>query len=148
MLKVIETVAKKFARYSQRPGTGWPEQEWVLLQLTEINGVGDIGNNCHQSKTAVNAYGRKEGIAKFNSWCTSTKEGGDGFVNRSTSCLEEFKSFWKSTEEDKAYPVSTPPESPQSVVGGGDGGITDKNKSDGDSITEIFDRIDPNLEIL
>ena len=120
----------------------------MLLQLTGINGVGVKGTNCHQSKTAVNAYGRKEGIAKFNSWCTSTKEGGDGFVNRSTSCLEEFKSFWKSTEEDKAYPVSTPPESPESVVGAGDVGITDKSKSDGDSTTEIFDRIDPNLEII
>jgi hypothetical protein len=87
LLKVIETVTIMFARYSQRPGTGWPEQEWVLLQLTKINGVGDKGPNCHRSKTTVNAYGRKEGIAKFNSWCTNTKEGGDGFVNRSTSCL-------------------------------------------------------------
>jgi hypothetical protein len=25
-------------------GTGWPEQEWVLLQLTKINGVGE--QNC------------------------------------------------------------------------------------------------------
>jgi hypothetical protein len=82
LLKVIETVTKTFAPFSRRPGTGWLEQEWVLLQLTEINGVGDKGTNCHQSKTAVNAYGQKEGIAKFHSWCTSTKEGGDGFVNR------------------------------------------------------------------
>jgi hypothetical protein len=92
LIKVIETITKMFARYSQRPGTGWPEQEWVLLQLTKINGVGDKCPNSHRSKTAVNAYGRKEGIAKYNSWCTNTKEGGDGFENRSTSSLDEFES--------------------------------------------------------
>jgi hypothetical protein len=69
-------------------------------------------------------------------------------VNRSTSCLEEFKSFWKSTEEDEADPVSTPPESPESVVGAGDVGITDISKSGGDSITEVFDRIDTALKRL
>jgi hypothetical protein len=46
------------------------------------------------------------------------------------------------------YQPPPPPESPESVVGAGDVGITDKSKSDGDSITEIFDRIDTNLEIL
>jgi hypothetical protein len=96
-------------RNSQWPGTGLLEQEWVLLQLTEINGVGDKGRNSHRSKTTVNAYGRKEGIAKYHSWCTNTKTGPDGFVNRSTSCLEKFQSFWKSREEDEADPVSTPP---------------------------------------
>jgi hypothetical protein len=122
LIKVIETITKMFARYSQRPGTGWPEQEWVLLQLTKINGVGDKCPDSHWRKTAVNAYGRKEGIAKYNSWCTNTKEGGDGFVNRSTSSLDKFESFWKSREEDEVDPVSTHPESSESVGGAADGG--------------------------
>jgi hypothetical protein len=50
LIKVIETITIFFARYSQQPGTGWPEQEWVLLQLTKINGVGDKCPNSHRSK--------------------------------------------------------------------------------------------------
>jgi hypothetical protein len=63
LIKGIETITKMLARHSQQPGTGWPEQEWELLQLTKINGVGDKCPNSHGRKTAVNAYGRNKGIA-------------------------------------------------------------------------------------
>jgi hypothetical protein len=73
---VIQTITKMFARYSQRPGTGGPEQEWVLLQLTDINGVGGKDPKNHRSKTAVNAYGRKEGITKYNKQLVDQYKGG------------------------------------------------------------------------
>jgi hypothetical protein len=52
LIKVIETITKMFAWYSQQPYTGWPEQEWVLLQLTNINGVGDKDPNNHQQNSS------------------------------------------------------------------------------------------------
>jgi hypothetical protein len=36
----IRTWQKCASRYSQRPGQNWPAQEWVLLQITDIYGVG------------------------------------------------------------------------------------------------------------
>jgi hypothetical protein len=58
---------KKLARYSQRPDReDWPQQEWVLLQLTDIDGYGQKDPKKHRSKTAVNAYGQKEAIATYN----------------------------------------------------------------------------------
>jgi hypothetical protein len=72
----------------------------VLLQLTDINGVGDKDPKNRRSKTAVNAYGRQEGIAKYNKWRTNTKEDGDQFVNQSTSSMKELESLWKCKEEN------------------------------------------------
>jgi hypothetical protein len=101
LLKSITTISKIFARFSQQPGTGWPEQEWVLLQLTDINGVGDKDPKNRWSKTAVTAYGQQEAIAKYNKWRTDTKEGGDQFVNRLTSSVKELESLWKCKEENE-----------------------------------------------
>jgi hypothetical protein len=109
LLKSIATISRIFARLSQRPGTDWPEQEWVLLQLTDINGGGDKDPKNRRSKTSVNAYGRKEGIAKYNKWRTDTKEGGDQFVNQSTSSVKVLESLWKCKEENEA--VVVPPTS-------------------------------------
>jgi hypothetical protein len=118
------------------------------LLLKFLNGVGDKCPNSHRSKSAVIAYGSKEDIAKYNSWCTNTKEGGDGFVNRSTSSLDKFESFWKSREEDEVDPVSTHPESSESVGGAANGGKSDIIKCAGTVITEVFDRIDMRLKHL
>jgi hypothetical protein len=95
------TLTKTFARFSQRPGKNWASQEWVLIQLTDINGVGVKGPTHRRNKTAVNAYGRKEGIAKYNEWLEDTKEGGDQFVTRSTSSLSDFRMLWTTKEEDE-----------------------------------------------
>jgi hypothetical protein len=52
----IATLTQMFARYSQNPGKeDWPQQEWVLLQLTDIDGYGQKNPEKHRSKTAVNA---------------------------------------------------------------------------------------------
>jgi hypothetical protein len=111
----IVTLTKNFARYSQQPDReDWPQQEWVLLQFSDIDGYGQKDPKKHQSKTAVNAYGRKEAIATYNNWqsnTTNTKQGGDRFVHRSTSSLEELRLFWKSTEKIEAAGLPTHPES-------------------------------------
>jgi hypothetical protein len=112
----IVTLTEKFARYSQRPDReDWPQQEWVLLQFSDINGCGQKYPKKHRSKTAVNAYGRKEAIATYNNWqsnTTNTKEGGDWFVHRSTSSLEELQSFGKVRKKLKqpGYPPTQNPE--------------------------------------
>jgi hypothetical protein len=79
--------------------------------LTGINGNGDKDPKNRWSRTAVNAYGRLEGIVKYNKWWTDTKEGGDQFVNQSTSSVKELKSLWKCREENEAVVVPTTSES-------------------------------------
>jgi hypothetical protein len=118
----IITLTKNFARYSQRPDReDWPQQEWVLLQFSDINGCGQKNPKKHRSKTAGNVYGRNEAITTYNNWqsnTTNTKEGGDRFVHRSTSSLEELQSFWKRTEKIEAAGLPTHP---------GSGGEIDSN---------------------
>lgn len=100
----ISTLSQAFARFSQRPGKDWPEQEWALVQLTDINGIGDKNPKNRRTKTAVNAYGRPEAIIKYNKWLTDTKEGGEQFVNRTASTLKDLKVLWKSREENESTP--------------------------------------------
>jgi hypothetical protein len=112
LVPCIATLTEMFARYSQHPGKeDWPQQEWVLLQLTDIDGYGQKNPKKHRSKTAVNVYGRKEAIAKYNNMLTNTEEGDDHFFHRSTSSLDELQMFWKSTEKDEAARVHPPNES-------------------------------------
>jgi hypothetical protein len=103
----ISTLSKASARYSQRPGKDWPEQEWALVQLTDINGLGDKNPKNRRTKTAVNAFGRPEAIIKYNKWLTNTKEGGEQFVNRTASTLKDLKVLWKSREENEPVAIPT-----------------------------------------
>jgi hypothetical protein len=85
LVAAIATLTENFARYSQWPDReDWPQQELVLLQLTDIDGYGQKDPKTHRSKIAINAYGRKEAIATYNNWqsnTTNTKEGGDRSVH-------------------------------------------------------------------
>ena len=98
----VKTMEKVFSRYSQRPGKGYPANEFVLLQITDINGVGHKGEACRRKKTAVMAYGRNNAVAMYNSWLESTIKGDDNFVNHSATDLKTFTNFWKTEEEDLA----------------------------------------------
>ncbi|OEU09885.1 hypothetical protein FRACYDRAFT_248135 [Fragilariopsis cylindrus CCMP1102] len=98
----VKTMDKVFSRYSQRPGKGYPANEFVLLQMTDINGVGHKGEACRRKKTAVIAYGRTNAVTMYKSWLESTIKGDDNFVNHSATDLKTFTNFWKTEEEDLA----------------------------------------------
>jgi hypothetical protein len=55
--KIIRTWQKCASRYSQRPGQNWPAQEWILLQITDMDEVGQKKASTRRKKTAVMAYG-------------------------------------------------------------------------------------------
>jgi hypothetical protein len=56
--KNIRIWQKCASRYGQRPGQNWPAQEWVLLQITDIDGVGKKKASTRRKKIAVMAYER------------------------------------------------------------------------------------------
>jgi hypothetical protein len=60
LVPCIATLAEMFAQYSQHPGKeDWPQQEWVLLQLTDIDCYGQKNPKKHRSKTANRNRKRK-----------------------------------------------------------------------------------------
>jgi hypothetical protein len=86
----------------QRPGQNWPAQEWVLLQITNIDGVGRKKASTSRKKTAVMAYGHPQAIEWYQKWLDSSGDTGNvgrDFVNHSTSNMDTLKSFWTSTED-------------------------------------------------
>jgi hypothetical protein len=102
LLPRCKTIQQMFARYSQRLGQeykDWPAQEFVLLQLTDINGVGKKGVvNARREKTAAIAFGRPQGLKWFDLWKDSFKDGGKegtgDFIDHSTSNTDTLYEFW------------------------------------------------------
>jgi hypothetical protein len=94
--KSIWTWQKCASRYSQRPGQNWPAQEWVLLQITDIDGVGQKKASSRCKKTAVMAYGQSQAIKLYQKWVDINGDTGNGardFVGHSTSNIDTLKSF-------------------------------------------------------
>jgi hypothetical protein len=101
LVQTIKTWQKCASRYSQRPDKNWPAQEWVLLQITDIDGVGNKKNSTRK-KTAVMAYGRSQAIKLYKKSLNSsgdTGNGAPGFVNHYTSNIDTLKSFWVKSED-------------------------------------------------
>jgi hypothetical protein len=100
--KSLQTWQKWASRYSQRPGQNWLAQEWVLLQIINIDGVSQKKASTGRKKTAVMAYGRPQAIEWYQKWLDSsgdTENVGRNFVNHSTSNMDTLKLFWTSTED-------------------------------------------------
>jgi hypothetical protein len=142
LMACYKTIQKMCARYSQRPGKDWPAQEFVLLQLTNINGVGQkkIATS-HRKKTGVMAFGRPQGIAWYKSWLDSTTEGEGDFINHSTSNTGMLQKFWKTPEDEFSDtepgtsssnpPVNVPPSNRQLILARGK---STPNTTPGDSV--------------
>jgi hypothetical protein len=107
LLPRYKTIQQMFVWYSQRPGKeykDWPAQKFVLLQLTDINGVGKKEVvNARRKKPAAIAFGRPQGLEWFDLWKDSFKDGdkeGTGdFTNHSTSNTDTLIEFWKVPED-------------------------------------------------
>jgi hypothetical protein len=100
--KSLRIWQKCASRYSQCPGQNWSAQEWVLLQITDIDGVGKKNIFTRCKTTAVMAYGRSTGIKLYKEWVDSndgTTNGAGDFVDHSTSNIDTLKPFWTTTEE-------------------------------------------------
>jgi hypothetical protein len=98
----IKTWQKCASRYSQRPDQNWPAQEWVLLQITDIDGVGKKKTSTRRKKTAVMAYGRSQAIKLYQKLLDSSCDTGNGardFVNHSTSNMDTLKLFCITAED-------------------------------------------------
>jgi hypothetical protein len=98
----IRTWQKWASRYSQRPGQNWPAQELVLLQITDIDGLGQKKTSSRCRKTAVMACGHSQAIKLYKKWVDSnggTRNGARDFVDHCTSDIDTLKSFWTTTEE-------------------------------------------------
>jgi len=100
--KCVNTMRKAFSRYSQRPGQGWAANEFLLIQITDINGVGNKRTASRRNKTAVMAYGRTNAVEMYNRWLNSTSDRNDNYVHHSTDNIESLEKFWKTNEEDFA----------------------------------------------
>jgi hypothetical protein len=64
-----------------------PAQEWVLLQITDIDGVGKKKASTRRKKTAVMAYGQSQAIKLYQKSLDSSGDTGNGardFVDHST----------------------------------------------------------------
>jgi hypothetical protein len=74
--KSLRTRQKWASRYSQRPGQNWPAQEWVLLQITDIDGVGQKKASTSRMKTVVMDYGRSQAIEWYQKCLDSSGDTG------------------------------------------------------------------------
>jgi hypothetical protein len=109
LVQAIKTWQKRASRYSQRPDQNWLAQEWVLLQITDIDGVGNKKTSTRK-KTAVMAYGRSQAIKLYQKLLDSSGDTGNGareFVNPYTSNMDTLKSFWITPEDQFITDEST-----------------------------------------
>ena len=98
----VETMTNVFDRYSQRPGMEFPSQEFILLQITDINGVGHKYEPlCRRKKTAAMAYGRPKALDEFKRYLESETNGENNYVNHTATDIDELTHFWRTNEAGK-----------------------------------------------